>query len=290
MDEIRQAMQVCPQAIQTAICKLPFQEANLIEEIRLRCGQFPTYLTRSEKTLTAQKVQSNDLQEVIDRASANSAYAVQDMLKNGFLTILGGHRIGICGTGVYKEERIFSLKNISSVNIRVAKQIYGAADAAVNYLWTHPRSTLILAPPGRGKTTLLRDLIRQLSDRFSWRISVVDERLEIGACVAGAAQHALGAHTDVLSAVAKTRAIEMLLRSMNPQWIALDEITAESDIEAMCKASYCGVKFLATAHASGIQELQKRPLYQKLLQTKVFENVIFIDPKRNLQMEELTND
>lgn len=290
MDEIRQAMQVCPKAIREAISGLPFQEAHLIEEIRLRSGQFPTYLTRCEKTLCTQTVQSNDLQEVIDRASANSAYAVQDMLRNGFLTVRGGHRIGICGTGVYKDDRVFSLRDISSVNIRVARQIRGVADAAVNYLWTHPRSTLILAPPGRGKTTLLRDLIRQLSDRFAWRISVVDERMEIAACITGVAQHTLGSHTDILSAVAKAQAIEMLLRSMSPQWIALDEITAENDIEAICKASYCGVKFLATAHAASVQELRQRPLYRKLLQTRVFENVICIDPNRQLQMEGLTND
>ena len=290
MDEVRQAMQVLPQAIRDAIIKLPFREGSAIEEIRLRNGQFPTYLCGNEKMLTAHRIKHDDLQEVIDRASQNSAYSVQDMLKHGFLTINGGHRIGICGRGVYKDGNIFSLRDISSVNLRIARSIRGVADAAVNYLWLHPYSTLIIAPPGRGKTTLLRDLIRQLSDRFSWRMCVVDERLEIASCVSAMAQHALGAHTDVLSGLCKAEAIEMLLRSMNPQWIALDEITAGCDIEAICRASYCGVKFLATAHASCLKELHQRPLYRQLLDMKVFENVIIIDAQRQLHMEGLTND
>ena len=290
MDEIRQAMAVCPMVIQEAISKLPMSEANTIEEIRLRNGQPPTYLTKRELLLSNRRVNSSDLQEVIDRASANSAYAVQDMLRNGFLTIRGGHRIGICGKGVCKDEGVFTLREISSVNIRIARQIRGVADSAVNFLWTHPRSTLILAPPGRGKTTLLRDLIRQLSDRFMWRICVADERMEIASCINGTAQHCLGAHTDILSGIGKADAIEMLLRAMNPQWIALDEITAAKDIDSICTASYCGVKFLATAHASCLRELYQRPLYQQLLATKVFDNVIVIDAQRHLQMGELRDD
>lgn len=290
MNELTTAIQVCPRQLQTAIHKLPVQILGKIEEIRLRNGQTPTYVSDTERPLSEQRVKSSDLQEVIDRASSNSAYAVQEMLKHGFLTIPGGHRIGICGTGVYKDGRIFSLRDVSSINLRVARQIRGVADRAVNYLWTHPHSTLIIAPPGRGKTTLLRDLLRQLSDRFVWRIGLVDERLEVASQVGGTAQLCVGTYTDVLSGIAKCDAIEMLLRSMNPQWIALDEITAPKDIETIFRASYCGVKFIATAHAATAQELYQRPLYRELMQTKVFRNVIVIDPKRNLQMEGLADD
>ncbi len=291
MNELRQVLQVCPQVIVRAVSYIPQREAAGIEEIRLRNGQFPSYLRNDkEKALSHERINGKDLQEVIDRASENSAYAVQDMLKNGFLTLRGGHRIGLCGRGVYRQGEIQSLRDVSSVNIRIARQIWGVADQAVNFIWTHPRSTLILAPPGRGKTTLLRDLIRQLSERFTWRICVVDERLEIGACVSGVPQLSLGTSTDILSGIFKAEAINMLLRSMNPQWIALDEITAAQDIEAICQASYCGVRFLATAHAASIQELRERPIYRQLLVAKVFQNIITINPARTLQMEVISND
>ena len=291
METVRQVLRVCPEEIVRAITELPLKEACLIEEIRLRNGQFPSYLRNErEKRLLNIRTNSTALQEVIDLASGHSVYAVQQMLKNGFITIRGGHRVGVCGYGVYKSGELFSLRDVSSVNIRIARELRGIADSAVNFLWTHPRSTLILAPPGRGKTTLLRDLIRQLSDRFFWRISVADERMEIAACVDATPQLALGASTDVLSGVRKAQAIEMLLRTMNPQWIALDEITAEEDVEAICRASYCGVRFLATAHASSVSEMHERPIYRKLIASRVFSNVILIDSLRNLQMEVLSND
>ncbi len=291
MDEVKQALAVCPQSIARALMQLPDAQIAKLEEIRLRNGSSPSYLVNDrEKTLCSNQMTSAVLQEVLDLAGNHSVYAVQDMLKSGYLTINGGHRIGICGRGVYKDGEFYTLRDISSVNIRIARQIKGAADDAIGFLWTHPRSTLIIGPPGRGKTTLLRDLIRQLSDRFLWRICVVDERMELGACVGGVAQFSLGGCTDILSGTKKAEAIEMLLRSMNPQWIALDEITAQQDIEAICRASYCGVRFLATAHTSSVKELHNRPLYRHLLEMKVFENVIVIDTLRKLHMEVLTND
>lgn len=177
------------------------------------------------------------------------------------------------------------LRDISSMNLRIAGQHLGCADAAADFLWTHPRSCLVIGAPGSGKTTLLRDLIRQISDRFLWRVSVVDERMELACCVGGKAQFQVGAHTDILSGVGKQRGIEMLLRTMNPQWIALDEITAEADVEEMVRASYCGVRFLATAHAVSRDELQRRPVYRTLLQTQLFETLITILPHRQIRTE-----
>ena len=291
MERVRQVLEVCPEEIVRAVMALPQWEAVSIEEIRLRNGVHPSYLRNDRETpLCSMHINVAHLQVVIDRASGSSVHSVQDMLKNGFVTISGGHRIGICGRGVYKDGELFSLRDISSLNLRVAREIRGIANSAVNFLWTHPRSTLILAPPGRGKTTLLRDWIRQLSDRFRWRICVVDERMEIAACIGARTQLLTGSFCDILSGVQKAQAIEMLLRSMNPQWIAVDEITAEKDVEAICQASYCGVRFLATAHASSVEELHERPIYQKMINGKVFSNLILIDSGRNLQMGVLSND
>ena len=197
-----------------------------------------------------------------------------------------GHRRNLL---VYlKNKDINSYRSlISSLNLRVARQLFGVAESAFGFLWTHPCSTLIIGPPGRGKTTLLRDLIRLLSDRCGFRICVADERMELAACLDGEAQFDLGKHSDVLSGVKKTEAIELLLRAMNPQWIALDEITALEDVRAMIQASYCGVRFLATAHASCLEELHSRMIYRELLSAGVFENLIVILPNRSLKTERL---
>lgn len=291
MNEIRQALNCCPEAVKRKIFQLPRGELKLLEEIRFRNGQPLCYLANGrEKEISGIRTDAPLLQFILDHATEHSAYAAGEMLKNGFLTLTGGHRLGLCGRGVYKENSLSSIRDISSVNLRIAREIRGAADEAAGYLWTHPFSTLILGPPGRGKTTLLRDLIRQLSDRFFWRISVSDERFEIASCVNGMPQFSLGAHIDVLSGIRKSEAINILLRTMSPQWIALDEITAASDVEEICRASYCGVKFLATAHVSCPEELKTRPVYRELLESRVFRNLVFIREDRSLQMGGVPND
>lgn len=284
MDEARQAMRVCPKRIRAALERFP--RLSEVEEIRLRVGRAVTVNARGRETsVGAEKVTLQDLQEILEHATGQAVYAAREMLKSGFLTVEGGHRLGLCGTAVYRNGELFTLRDLSSVDIRVARQIFGAADGCADFLWTHPRSTLIVGAPGRGKTTLLRDLIRQCSDRFGWRIGVADERMELAACVAGVPQFDLGAHSDILSGVRKEEAIEMLTRSMNPQWIAVDEITAAQDIEAIRRASYCGVRFFATAHAATLAELEQRPLYRMLLESGTFENTVVIGENRTLQMQ-----
>ncbi len=283
-DEVRQALRICPNAPREAIEKSSL--CDCLEEVRFRCGTaLRLYANRKETELPRCLVTKELLHHILSAATEHSLYAVQNTMRQGFITLSGGHRLGLCGTAVERDGEVTTLRDISSMNLRIARQHRGCADSAADFLWTHPRSSLIIGAPASGKTTLLRDLLRQLSDRFLWRICIVDERLELACCVGGMPQFQIGAHTDVLSGVGKAQGIEMLLRTMNPQWIALDEITAEADVEAILRASYCGVRFLATAHAVSREDLQRRPVYRSLMQARVFENLITILPNRKVRTE-----
>ena len=283
-EEVRQALRICPLGLRQAIDRLP--DAGAMEELRLRCGQPPACrIAGKERALPLAPVTPELLRGILEQATQRSAYSMQEMTRCGFVTLPGGHRLGICGTAVVQNGTITALREPSSLNLRIARQPDGIADRLRDALWARPQSVLLCGAPGSGKTTLLRDLIRQLSDRFGWRICVVDERLELAACASGVPQFRLGAHTDVLSGAPKAAGIELLLRTMNPEWIAVDEITAEADIAAIRRASYCGVRFLATAHAADRRELESCPLYRALLQDGFFRMAAFLLPDRSVRIE-----
>lgn len=251
------------------------------EEIRLRAGQAVHMVAANgEQAIGSQIVRAEDLQNILSAACGGSVYAVNDRLKEGFLTLPGGHRMGICGEAVTEHGSIRTIRNISSLSIRIAREYPGIGFAPKD-------STLILGPPGSGKTTLLRDCIRLLSDVGGKRVSLVDERGEIAACTNGIAQFHIGRRTDVLAGCKKEQGIAMLLRSMNPQWIAVDEITKAEDVEALCRSSYCGVRLLATAHADSINDLRNRPVYRVMLEHRIFKQAALLQHNHIFRLEEL---
>lgn len=262
------------------------------EEVRLRAGQAATvFINGAELALTGcRPVTSRDIESVIELATGASAHTAADSIRRGFVTAQGGIRLGLCGSGIVGKNGLDSLKQLSSVAIRLPSERKGCAGALLPRLMEGGFiSTLIISPPGGGKTTLLRELVRSLS-KEGMRISLADERGEVAAARDGMPQLDVGPRTDVMTGVGKAQAVMMLLRSMAPQLIALDEITDPEDVAAMSTAANCGVLLLATAHADGIADLSARPLYRRLKQEKIFSRAVVINARegeRKYTIEEL---
>ena len=252
-------------------------------ELRLRAGQAPAIVIAQQERRLAGLVRPDELSEILRRATGNSLYACADALRQGFVTLPGGHRVGVCGEAVQKDGQMAGFSAVSSVCIRLARDVRLDENRILPHL---SGSSLILGPPGSGKTTLLRACIRALS-QSGQRVCVSDERGEIAAMREGRPQFDLGPQTDVLSNLSKAEGMMLLLRAMDPQWIAADEITAPCDIAAMEQISYCGVKLLATAHAGSIEELHARPLYRSLLSLEIFKTAFVLRPDRSFLVQEV---
>lgn len=262
------------------------KELKKLEEIRLHTEQ-PVMLRFSdhEEELRSNLSQS-DIDFIMNAACRQSIYAHTETLCKGYVTIEGGHRIGICGFGVMKDGQVQTIRNVSSICIRVANQIIGCANQLLPLI---NGSTLILGPPGAGKTTLLRDLVRQLSDKRKQRIALADERCELSAGAMGRPQLQIGRYTDVMLNIPKGSAAMLLLRTMNPQWIAMDEITSKEDLSAMEHIAYCGVHILATAHGTGMKDLSCRPLYRDMMQRGIFQTIVILDQEKHYIVQEVSS-
>ncbi len=270
-----------------------------LEEIRIRIGQ-PLFLYTRQKELVlagntfleSQKYNTNegcyriteqDILEMQNYMSNYSLYAWQEELRNGFLTIQGGHRIGLCGSTTNQDGRIKGINYLTFFNIRVAHEKIGCAKEVLPYLRRGGpgiHNTLMISPPGAGKTTLLRDCIRSLSVSGT-KIAVVDERSEIAASYHGIPQNDVGPRTDVLDGCKKTEGIQMLLRTMAPEVIAVDELGTEEDFIAAEQAAYSGCRLLGTVHAGSINELQEKPVLRKWCEKGLFERFVLIEKGEN---------
>ena len=273
MNTYEKAIELLPQRLLTTQSRILASEA---EELRLRAGRRATALVKGVETpISDALVGSDDLNCVIERATSASVHTAQSSIAKGFINCAGGIRIGLCGTGVIDRGEVAGMRAISSLAIRIPHEIRGCGQAAIDRLAASSGNVLILSPPGYGKTTFLRECIRQMSDAGQ-RVSVADERGELAAVYRGIPQFDLGKSSDVMSDVPKAQAVMMLLRAMNPQVIAMDEISSPEDIGAAKTASGCGVRIIATAHAAGRSELQVRPIYKKLLEHGMIGSLIVI--------------
>ena len=253
-------------------------EKTGLRELRLRLNQSPELVFPGESKWLTTTVTREDLRQCINNASRYSPWNAATT-GQGYLTAPGGHRIGICGEAVMKDGIMTGFREVTSLCIRIAGDFPGIAGKAACLAG----SILILGAPGWGKTTLLRDLIRQLSDNGT-HIAVVDERGEL---FPEAACFPRGRATDVLTGCTKRQGIETLLRTMGPACIAVDEITAPEDCQALIHAAFCGVRLLATAHAAEIRDLNRRTVYKPLLDARIFSTALVLSPNQSYKVERM---
>ncbi|MEW5785654.1 MAG: stage III sporulation protein AA [Bacillota bacterium] len=292
-----------PQRIREMIDRSPLPLWDGMEEIRLRLGRplvlhgrsGDIFLDENGTAVTPEKAyrpDRTDLERALQLISSSSLYAFEQELRCGYLTVPGGHRVGLCGQAVVEQGRVARLKHITGLNYRIARQIIGTALPYVCYFVDYRRQRvkhgLIISPPRGGKTTFLRDLARCLGDGVvelgfrGFKVAVIDERSEIAGSFQGMPQLDVGHCTDVLDACPKVEGMMMLLRSMAPQVIVTDEIGSEADAAAVEEIIHAGVAVIATAHAGSLAELQARPGLRKLWSMQVFERVVILGRSRGV--------
>lgn len=277
-----------------SIVKKMKMDFGRLQEIRIRSGapfmvvyDGEEYFVEPDGKMTREMghpyyICQNEVKETMEFISNYSMYAFEEELRQGFITIQGGHRVGVTGKIILEQERIKNIRYISFINIRLAHQIIGCAEPVLPYILQGNSiyHTLIISPPRCGKTTLLRDMIRQLSngsrDRKGMNVGVVDERSELGACYQGKPQNDLGYQTDILDCCPKKEGMMMLVRSMSPKVIAVDEIGFREDVEALEYVMNCGVKILATVHGRSMEEIRSKPVLGRMVQEKLFQRYILL--------------
>lgn len=281
---------------------IPTRYKESVEEIRLRINKPLMIETMGKDYFVSEKgqldrvdnrsfiINKSHIDKTFERLCEYSIYAVEDEIRNGFITIKGGHRIGISGKAVYKARNISTIKDITSINIRIARQKIGISKNIIKYLVDKGSifNTLIVSPPQCGKTTLLRDIIRTLSNGIpeynihGLKVAVIDERSEIGGIYQGIPQNDLGLRTDILDRANKYDGTLMMLRSLSPNIIATDELGDKLDIDAIHNTLKAGVKILTTIHGESIEDIKTKPNISPIIQERIFQRIIILDNSKGV--------
>lgn len=276
--------------LRTLLLKLPVQEAETVQEIRLRpeapvclieaggvfflgAGGFSRSLPDGAFRLTR-----GDFEGLFQKLCGYSVHAVQASIAAGYLSLPGGHRVGVGGTAVRQDGAVKAVREVSCLSIRVAHAVPGCANGLLEETGNGARSLILAGPPGSGKTTLLRDLARLLGGAQAGfkKVLLCDERGELAAVSGGLPQFQVGENTDVLTAYPKSLAIEIAVRAFSPDYIILDEVAAPQEAKAIAFAVNCGVRFALSLHADSDQALRAKPILRELLATGEFPRVLLL--------------
>lgn len=289
---------ICPPPIRTILGKMSSASLASLQELRFRqdrplgvlIGEKSWFLSSGGeltcKPSSAYVVTKSDIERVFQSITRHSVYALEEELRNGYITVVGGHRVGFTGEAVVQNGKVKTLKNIACLNLRVAREIQGCSTKVLPWIIDRDsglvRHTLIISPPKCGKTTLLRDIIRQLSNgipalNFSGvNVGVVDERSELASCYQGVPQKDIGFRSDVLDRCPKAEGMYMLVRSMSPQVIVTDEIGRPEDMAAIREVLNAGIKLITSVHGTDLKDIVRRPVLNEIISLELFERFIIL--------------
>lgn len=268
------------------------EKINQLQEIRIRVNRQAILKYDNEEEIIDYIPQEKEVLSILQMICENSIYSYQSQITNGFITLYGGHRVGITGNIAMKDNKITNINYISSLNFRIAKEIIGTSKSIINHVISNNEinNTLIISKPGCGKTTILRDLVRNISN-YGYTVSLIDERGEVAAMYKGVPQNDVGLRTDVMDNVTKSLGMKIAVRTMAPDVIVADEIGTTEDIDAINYGICSGVKGIFTAHAGNVEELKLNKNLEKLYEQKIFKKLIFLEKQGRVKnIYTLTNN
>jgi len=288
MNNTKEVLEVLPEGITKLIKGFKYEDE--LQEIRMKVNKPLILQIGNDEIITGYTVLMQDIKEVLKHISNYSIYAFDEEIKQGYLTIKGGHRVGLCGSCIIENNKVKTIKSLGSLNIRVCHEILGCSSGVIPFIVNKNlvSNTVIISPPRCGKTTLLRDIARNLSDgveRLGLRgkkVCVIDERSEISSSYNGIPQMNLGLRTDVLDNCPKAEGIMMAIRSMAPEVIVCDEIGTYKDMDSILMALNSGVKLITTIHGYGIEDLYNRIVFKEIMDNHIFKKAVILSAENGV--------